>query len=727
MIVDVSSYLTVLKLTIPNLLKLMVMSYLVFYKFPQFIFPQNNIRDTLDRIVFNIIYMLFSILTIVPLLIFFKIFSYITLILAFILVKAFFLYYFEKRNFFIEVKKKYHEILLKIYDSVDLITNYFKYGREYKDYKQMLYFKNFTYIVLLKNIVLFLTFTCIVYNISFINFISISNRTTDIPVFIEWVSMLHKNQLYASNLTIKSVGGYFFGTPVLIFFLQIITNIDITILISLYPILFLIFLLINIYYFVYKITRSPFAAMFALCIFGFYCYSPVAVNVTGYLAYSNEPPIVKLFNIFRIYFTMHEPYSSIQQFNLSGNPFKRINSGLAYEIVYSFYLLYIYFFIMTFVRKKNNHYLILYGITLYSIFAISGAGVLFMILPSLLILFNAIFFRKINWQLVKKGAIVIFAAGILGNLWLLSIFKYGGSLRDYGAAAPFLDFLFGTARAKQQIAFFGVEMTMFISFLYTQLIIFALMILIYPLSVLFAKRRKFVYSSVGLMVIAVLFIYVEENLGAPRLVHPLRSVEYVLLVCSVSAGMYYKFFENFLKRVLLKKYRFVSFTIIALFFLLSFFFVPSWNNSEGFYTNTEDIQYNDLAVEIYKIKKLRRPLSWTLVSFVQGYSKVLGKGFHLNVDTLIKKYSPTSRFLEIPTEYVYIFLENIPNTYEGSGEWFYRWRRDLEEQLKAWITIYSSTHDNIRIFDDKKVVTVYEIDNREYMKYLYERKQKNEH
>ena len=85
MIVDVSSYTPVLKITFPNFIKLFILSYIVFYKFPQYIFPQTNIQDTLDRIVFNILYMITSVLTIVPLLLFLRIFSYTTLIMSFLL------------------------------------------------------------------------------------------------------------------------------------------------------------------------------------------------------------------------------------------------------------------------------------------------------------------------------------------------------------------------------------------------------------------------------------------------------------------------------------------------------------------------------------------------------------------------------------------------------------------------------------------------------------------
>ncbi len=727
MIVDLSSQVDVIKITLTSFVKLFIMSYLVFYKLPQYIFPQKHIKDNLDRIVYNVLYMITTVLIIVPLLLLIKLFSLFNLIVAFILLKSFFVYYFEKKNFFYEIMNKYNNLMVKLYDFLDYFYVFVRYGKRHKEYKQILYLKNISYTKLFKQILLTSIIISIVYNIGLINFVSLSNRSSDVPIFIEWVNMMQQNQLYSPNLTIKSFGGYFFGTPVLIFFLQTISNIDITILMSLYPILIILFFIITTYYFIYKITHSPYAAMIGICVLGFYCFSPIATNFSGYIAYSKNPIIVKFFNFFKVYFNFYNPNLGIAQYNFSSFPYERFNSGLAYEIVCSFYLLYIYFFIMTFLRK-NNHSLLLYGMTLYCIFTISGAATIIFFLTSVIILLNALFFKKIDFQLAKKGFLVILIAGILGNLWALSMIKYGKFLKDFGAAAPFLDMLFKTERGKRIILSSGIEMTSFVSFVPFQLFTYSTLILFYPISLLFfKKRRKFIYSSVALSIITILFIYLEENFGLPKLIDQGRSIDYLLLVCAVGFSMYYKIILEFLFIKFFRHYySYISILTVAVFFFISVFFVPSWNNSKKFLENTNSIQYNSLALGIYKIKKVRRPLTWTLVSFVEGYSKVLGKGFHLNVFSFLEKISPEKRFLEIPSNYVYIAVENIPNTYQGSGEWYYRWRRDLENELQAWIQIYSNTHDNIKVFYESGPVTIYEIDNREYIKYLYKRKVKSE-
>ena len=166
---------------------------------------------------------------------------------------------------------------------------------------------------------------------------------------------------------------------------------------------------------------------------------------------------------------------------------------------------------------------------------------------------------------------------------------------------------------------------------------------------------------------------------------------------------------------------------LTIFFIVSIFVVPTWDTNVKFFRSLNDMQYNAIVLDIYKIKKFRRPLSWTVVGFVQSYARVLGKGFHINTQTFIKKYNPTDKYLKVPTEWVYIFKENLPGSYQGSGEWFFRWRADIQLQLEAWLSIYSRCHNNIKTFDDRGFLTVYEIDNRAYTKYLYERKLQSEH
>jgi hypothetical protein len=153
------------------------------------------------------------------------------------------------------------------------------------------------------------------------------------------------------------------------------------------------------------------------------------------------------------------------------------------------------------------------------------------------------------------------------------------------------------------------------------------------------------------------------------------------LGCAFASGIYFDIVSSILNRIFVKFAKWIVISIITVFFIITVFLVPTWNGSAKFYQSINDIQYNTVVLNIYKIKKNRRPFSWTVVGFVQAYSRVLDKGFHINSQTFIEKYNPFSKYLEVPTEYVYIFLENIKSSFRGSGEWYFRWKKDINLQL----------------------------------------------
>ena len=720
MIADISVFSEVLKVTLPNFLKLLVMTFLVFYKLPQYIFPQDNIEDYLDKIVFNVLYMLISVVLIVALLLFLRIFSFITLILSFFLLKTFMVYYFEKKNYFVILQRKYQDGMVKVFNLLENFYRFQKFGKTYKDYTKLINIKALTSIQSLRILISILMLIYILYNMNVLNFLSLSYRSTDMPLYMEWVSLMKRNYLYANNLTI---GAYFFGPPIIIFFLNAITNIDLNVLLNLYPSLFFMFLLIGIYYLMYKTTTSHYSALFAVIIFGLYTLSPLSTYLMGFVYRTDNPHILN-FHGLSVYFDFYYSFPKKELIDYSYIPFIRINSGLPYEMAYSFYPLYIYFFIMTFV-KKNLHMLLLYAITLCLVFTFHGGAALYLFVGSVLILINAFIFRKIDFNIFKKGIIAILVATLVGNLWVLSALKFGIP-QNFGIAAPMLDKLFKTKREFQELQRGGLTNIFELVFYPIQLIFYFLLALLYPLTFFYKKNKRFILSSVSLAIISIILIYVHENLGFPRLVAKSRSCEYLLLVSGIGAGIYFNFFEKFINLILKKYSNIFLIFFLTSFFITSIFIVPTWNQTKTFFSSLDNIQYNAIVLDIYKIKKLRQPYSWTIVGYVQSYARVLDKGFHINTQTFIEKYNPLDKYLKVPTDWVYIMKETFPNSYRGSGEWFFRWKRDVELQLESWLNLYSKTHNNIRVFDERDFLTVYEIDNRAYTKYLYERKLKRD-
>ena len=162
-------------------------------------------------------------------------------------------------------------------------------------------------------------------------------------------------------------------------------------------------------------------------------------------------------------------------------------------------------------------------------------------------------------------------------------------------------------------------------------------------------------------------------------------------------------------------------------FIIAAITFPKWHNAEGlpkyaadmlYPKNVQFISYGANSKILLDINKLYRPFSWTVVSYVQEYAKSKDKGYHINTQNFVMKYDPQAEYLEIPTEYVFLIEEITPNEYKGKNEWRYRWRREVEDNLRSWIAIYSANHDNMRLFQSTKHVNVYIIENKKYLEYL---------
>ncbi len=724
MVIDISSYNEVLKITVSNFIKLVIISYFVFIILPKYIFPQKHIRDDIDRIVFNFIYMIGAILLIIPLLVFLKIFSYITLILSFFLLKVLLVYIFEKKNYFVVLKNSFPPLFIKILNKLDHFYNNFVFGK-YGSYKKLFSPDKISYLKIFRGILLFSFIAYVIYDINLMNFLSLSNKAPDVSQFIEWVANLQKGRLYYSH---KTGGADFYGQATFVFFLQLITNIDSVVLFSVYPSILLLMLLLSIFYVVYKCTGSIYSGFFAIIIYTLYILSPLAKYLTGYLYATANPHIANILGA-KIYFTCYEDvtkkFAEKNFYDFSYYAFARINAGLAYEFSSSFFLYNLYFLTMSFWKKKLK-YLILYSLTLFSVFTFHGGGAFILVIASTLILLNAIMFGKLNFEIAKKGFFAIFIAAILGNLWIFSWLKYGIP-QDFGAAAPILDKIFSTKQSTKEIVSVGREIVEIIVFHRVQIIIFMFLILLYPLNLILRKHRKFILSSLSLSMIAVLLIYTGVNLGLPEIVSQKRASDYLFLVTAVGSGLYFNLIENPLKKLITrlskKFYHWYMTGILSLFAFISILVLPTWNDTKVFLQYTNQIQYNSIAMELYNIKTLREPYSYTIVGFTQSYSKVLDKGFHIEASNFLIKYNPYAPEIEIPTKYIYIIVESIPNTYKGMDEYYYRWRKDIELQLSSWVKIYSEYHDNIKIFASKEIMTIYEIDNRDYVKHFEKKEQ----
>ncbi len=117
-------------------------------------------------------------------------------------------------------------------------------------------------------------------------------------------------------------------------------------------------------------------------------------------------------------------------------------------------------------------------------------------------------------------------------------------------------------------------------------------------------------------------------------------------------------------------------------------------------------EYASLAELYYQISREYPPLSWTIVSNVEDYSKALTKGWHLNASELLAQFDPYQEMLSAPTPYVFIFVEKTPlavaTTYQDPAV-----RRDEQRRLGEWVYARSGRFNDLALYYEDQSVLVY--------------------
>ncbi len=710
---DLTILSDITRINITHTLLLFGAAFVVFYLLPRWLFPQRYAGAGMEQTISNILYMLAYIELFIPLFVFLKVFNIPFFIAFIILTKLFFIKFFYKEPILPTLKTLKHRLLIDLFDFFDDPRGRLREWRKRIRRRFYLYLKNLNYFLLFKDLLIASVFLYLVFVMGYRCFISTANPLPDTSQFFEWVANLNNNILWADN---KTAGADFYGISVFIFFLHIITNIDTIVLFNIYPLLLITFLLFGVYFVLKRFSLSALVALAVLLVYGgFLVSSPLNQQIATMITTTNDPEIVhflglKFYNIPEHYFERPDLY--LESVNMTS--YIRYFSGMAYEFSSSMFLINLFYLIKS-IDSGRARYLINYTLSLMLVFIFHGGGAIILIVPSILIAINALLSLKLNLYILKKGLLAITIAAIFGNGWMLSVLKYGIP-QDFGAAAPFLDRLFGTKQAMAEIATAGIE-EVIISHL-TQIHLFLALSALLFFLVARLYKKGFYFSSFLLIPLGVMFVYFSQNLGFAKLVHPARGAEYLYLALAVLLVCYIKPIYLLLKLLFAQKGKYLFLLLVYAEFFSMAIFVPKFYETEVFKKFINGVQYSEIPLFLYKIIEQNRPLTWTVVSYVQEYSKVLGKGYMINVNEFITKYDPRAKYLEVPTPKVYIFVEDIPHRYNGKEEWYYRWRRDIEQNLKEWVTLYSQTHDNIKIFGKTRLLTVYEIDNSEYIHYL---------
>ena len=723
----------VLEVLIPEFIKLSFLMILFFYWIPSKVFPQIGIQDFYDKVMFNILYMILFIEIMIPLMLVFGIYSFPLFIASIVGTKILVMKFYEKivlRLFFINLQNK---MMVTVLDALDDFPTFIEKIKTKISVQIKKKRDTFSWILALQVSVLSIIFLYPAFLMTLRGFFTFTYGASDTAQFFEWVSFLYRGELFYLG---KTFGADFYGMTIFAFIVANISNASLHIVFSLYPFFTVLFLLFGLFYFVKKMTGSVASALFAVFLFGVVMMSPLIDFFTGRSYLTTNPTITNFFG-FKLYLPWPIEPSKLSSGSVGMIPYTRNSCGLPYELGYTFFLPNLYFLIKS-LGSDEKHYIWLYAVTLMLMFTFHGGIAFYLVAASIPIAMWAIVNGKITKSKLGWGALAVVFGAVVGNAWLLSIFKYGG-LGPIGAAAPIIDSTLqrlglvqkSGEQAKQFVAAADFDFEeMYILLPSMALLVFVGVVILFFIFTQFSRRR-FEWGASALVATGVLFIYMATILGIPKLVDASRAAEALLLSWSMIASFYFYLlvvapFSRFARYKAVR----VFYSLLALCIaVLVAWITPKWAEKEGFWKELTNIEYSDFAYNAYKIKKDYQPFTWTIISYNPEYAEILTKGYHYNTQDFIQEYDATDPFLRIPTPYVFIFIENRPHTYRGMDEWYYRWRGEIQENLQKWVIVYQLHHPRrLNIWYQSDHATIYILNNKDYMDELFrEEKRKNEY
>jgi hypothetical protein len=134
------------------------------------------------------------------------------------------------------------------------------------------------------------------------------------------------------------------------------------------------------------------------------------------------------------------------------------------------------------------------------------------------------------------------------------------------------------------------------------------------------------------------------------------------------------------------------------------------------------MEYNTNEEQYLRINNMLNPTEWTVVSQIEGYSIVLGRGYHVMMGDFLKDcdpeyYDPKNPYLYYKndkhfdkTQDVFLFEEkNVFTTQFQSSVYNYSQRKQQNKQLEQWVAEYKKKHSNISVFYEDKNMKIYRI------------------
>ncbi|HBN84420.1 MAG TPA: hypothetical protein DDZ89_11300 [Clostridiales bacterium] len=379
-------------------------------------------------------------------------------------------------------------------------------------------------------------------------------------------------------------------------------------------------------------------------------------------------------------------------------------------------------FLNKYFNEKKRSYFILAVETFCLILLIHLYSALVLALAYIVIcLFHIKDFFKIRF--LSEFATYMFGAAFLGLLPLTF-----GLLSGIGLHEPSFQFVKDSASVvgQEQVEFhlltYKEENPAFLWLIVSSVVLFVL-------SFVYAVRKKNWIGPVS--AILTIFFYLQyrsEETGFPQIMDKSRT--------EVFLGIFAALTISLLAVLLMSiKFKWLKTVLTAMFVTATLVIIL--NAAPGTMPKGDRYEYNEVAQAYMDIKKDYPVLNWTIVSPVEQYSESLGYGWHYQLWQYVMDVTEDNKTdLEIPTEYVFWFVEKVPlnsgqpvsmedaqldfPVITGNLDEYYtktQNRRIIQAKAFYYMEEQLETNPNLRIYADTENVRIYMLQQEQYKSY----------
>lgn len=231
------------------------------------------------------------------------------------------------------------------------------------------------------------------------------------------------------------------------------------------------------------------------------------------------------------------------------------------------------------------------------------------------------------------------------------------------------------------------------------------------------KENLLKVSMLFISIVAFLIYYLGGYLTKSQVVAS-RLIDFWPLIEPVIIGIAFYAIASLVRNLSIRNV--VKLVAVTSFILFSIFYIkPLPIIPYKMERNANEEQY-------LRISKLLTPTEWMIVSQIEGYSVVKGKGYHILMEDFLRNFDPENVYYDSENEKYYlinkktgkpdktqdIFLfeeKNVFTTQFSNVVYNYSLRRIENQKLQQWVYKYMAIHSNLSIFYEDNDMRIYRI------------------